>query len=392
MKFSSRAHDDALVGIFGEQLTGFKRDDINIEFIYPNYNTQFDMRPKVLTGDGYINNVNSELQVGSIAAGSALAQSKDSVRYRAGHTGFCAFTASFKEDGMQYIGPVDTTEGFFIKRTAGVMSVGRRKGGVDYEVSIDKWNGEAFLHDIDFSKINIFQVVFGYLGVASPIFMIRKGTWQIMHTLNTEGILNETTVGNPNFPITSYAENGGEIRSASWNAGVIAGTEGQVGDRFFAFKTSALLSGAALNTIGTFRNMSTFQTVSNKIKASLLRYEFHIDAPNSGFGTVEFLIRKNAVLSGTPSYSPVDNGESVLEIDGVGQYSSGGKLIFPDYVGYSSSGGAGSGSRISGSGQADSSNFGLYLLPGETATVTAQNVNGATNVVVRVIFNWVEYH
>lgn len=55
-------------------------------------------------------------------------------------------------------------------------------------------------------------------------------------------------------------------------------------------------------------------------------------------------------------------------------------------------GGAGSGTRISGSAEADASSFGLYLLPGETAIITAQNVADPVNVVTRVVFNWVEYH
>jgi len=52
-------------------------------------------------------------------------------------------------------------------------------------------------------------------------------------------------------------------------------------------------------------------------------------------------------------------------------YASGGKLVFVDYVGYNSSVAA-SGADTGGSDTVTLSDIGLYLLEGETMTITAQ--------------------
>lgn len=384
----SSAGLEPVIGIFGEQLVGTKYDDINVEFIYPYYNTEFDLQPFVSTGDGAVSVTNAELKVSSTTTGTALAKSKDSVRYRAGHTGFAAFTASLKATGDNMAGCFDEVDGFFIRRNAGVMSVGRRRSGTDFEVTIDSWEGDD-LTGIDFSKINIYQITFGYLGVASPVFQIKhNGSWKTLHVLNTEGVIDTTTVSNPNFPISVYAANGGEVRTASWNAGVINGDSLTAGSRFFTLALSKTLSGTDLATIGTFLNKPTYKTINNKVKIFLLRYQFLIDAPDTGVGTVELKIRKNCTLTGTETLVDVDVDNSVVATDGVRTYASGGKDIYIEYLHYAS--GAGNAAKTAESSQLPADRLGLYLLPNETATITAQNVSGNTNVTVRTVFNWTE--
>lgn len=377
---------EPMIGPFGEVLMGHKMDDVVVSFEYPFYNTTYDLQSASLTGDGAASVASSLLTVSS-TTGTAKVSSKESVRYRPGHTGFIDMTASFSGAGTGYIGGFDASDGFIIRVINGALSVGYRRSGVDTFITAANFNGED-ISALDLTKINIFRVIFGYLGVANPTFMVKLGKWRVIHQIPTENTLTTTHVGNPSFPVSVETSGAMSIKSASWNAGTINGSD-TWGARFFEFGGSGTLSSTNLLTLTNFRNKTTYKTVSNKVKASLLRYKFFVDSPVSGTGTVEFKITRNATLSGTPSYTDIDADNSVMEYDTTATYLSGGQNIFTDWVGYAS-GTAPSAPTTGGDSSEVAQSFGLYLLPGESATITAQNVDGTSNVTVRAVFNWIE--
>jgi len=388
----SSAGVEALIGAFGELLVGTKKDDLNLKFIYPFYNTDFDLNPAVLVGDGAVVVEDALLKVSSAETGSAFVSSKNSIRYRSGHTGYADFTLKVTgSTGKGVAGCVDETEGFFVQydNDTARWGVGRRKADIDFITEEIDFNGNAPISILDPTKINIFRVVFGYLGIANPLFLVKIDKWYVLHQIKTENVLDETTVGNPNFPISIYAENGAEASTASWCGGVIDGGMLETGARYFDEELTGTLSGTDLKTLGTWHNKAQYKGVANKVKAQLLRYKFLVQPPESGTGTVRFKIIKNAVLSGTPEYADLDADNSVLEVDVVQTYSSGGKSIFTDYVSYSATTG-GSSVKSGGDSQLPAIELGLFLLPNETAVITAQNVQGTTNVVVRAVFNHIE--
>lgn len=389
VKISIKSHDgsEAMIGVFGELLIGHKVDDIVVTFKYPYYNTAFDMKTAVVTGDGAVTASDSVLSVSS-TTGTAQAETLNSVRYRAGHTGFVDFTASFTGAGEGWAGGFDSEDGFFIHLDNGVASVGRRRATVDTEISETLWNGDVSPDDVDWSKINIFRILYGYLGTANAVFQIRLNGWKTLHIMETEGQLTTTTVANPTFPVRLRTEGTMAIKVGSINAGTINGSE-IYGSRYFSFSGSKTLSGTTLANIAHFHNKTTYKTVTNKVKATLLRYKFFVDAPADGTGTVQFKIIKGGVFTGTPSYTDIDTNNSVIEYDTATTYASGGKEILTDWVGYSATQ-ATSGADHGGNGEAITENLGLYLLPDEHVCMTAQNVSGNTNVTVRVVFNWIE--
>ena len=390
-KIVSSADLEVLVGAFGELLVGQKKDDVNVKFIYDYYNTDFELKPAVVEGSGS-GAVEGGL-VKAIASGvndSALVSSKNSIRYRTGHTGYVDFTLMREGDSGFVMGGGFDSDGFFVKYDIDTdkWAVGRRYADTDYIETEDVFNGNCPIDELDSTKLNIFRVVFGYLGAANPTFMVKLDRWYVLHVIKTENRLTTPTVRNPSFPVSIYAEGGATALSASWNGGVIDGASVETGARFFDESLSETLSGTSVSTLGTFRNKTTFFGIPNKVKAQLIRYEFVVDAPSSGYGTVEFKIYKNAVLSGTASYADLDTNNSVLEVDLVQNYASGGRTIFTEHVQYASSGG--NGSKTGGSESLPALELSLSLLPGETATITARNVAGTTNVNVRAIFEHIE--
>ena len=159
IKQVSSAGIEPLIGTFGEQVVGSKVDDISVNFVYPFYNTEFDLEPSVVSGDGVVTVADAELVVSSANSGSAFVASKDKVRYREGHTGYADFTARFGATGNSEAGAIDSVNGFFIRSTNGVISVGIRRNSSDtYNVTQSSWTGDD-LSDVDWTKKNIFRIM-----------------------------------------------------------------------------------------------------------------------------------------------------------------------------------------------------------------------------------------
>jgi len=377
---------------FGELNAEQQYDDVVVQFQYPFYNTDFDMRPAVIVGGATATVAGGYLELSSAAGESVVTPSKNAIRYVAGHSGFAKFTASFNGAGVGTIGAWEADEdGFFIRVSNGSPQIGYSKGGVEVVASPTGrfFHGGTMPIDlIDFTKINIFRIMFGYLGVANPVYEIKlMGRWFVLGTIETEGKLNSTHVSNPVLPITAKADGDMVIRTASWNGGRLGAAE-SAGARFFSSNENVTLSGTNVATVVNFQNKTTYKGVTNRVKAKLLRYSLFVDAPASGSGTVEFIIRKNALRLGVPSWTDVDADNSVIQYDQVATYDSGGNAIFYAHVGYAAGGGATA--DTGGATEQGAEDFGLFLLPSETATITAQNVAGSENVTVRVVFNWIE--
>jgi hypothetical protein len=377
---------------FGELNAEERRDDIAVQFQYDYYNTEFDLKPAVIVGAATAIVADGYLELTSTGTDSVIVESKNAISYRPGHSGYVQLTASFNGSGTGYAGVmVSDTDGFYIKLVNGVPYLGYVKDGTEENAAATGGlfsGGEINTADIDWTKLNIFRIMFGYLGVANPAWQIKLGgRWQLLGTLQTEGLLEATHISNPVLPISVEAKGAMRIRTASWNGGTL-GSSPMAGGRFFEGTGTETLSGTNLETIATFRNKATFQTVANRVKAKLIRYHFFIDAPASGTGTVQFKIVKNATLAGVPAWTDIDTNNSVIEYDTTATYSSAGRPIFTEWLSYSSS--PGGGAKAAGDISQEAENYGLFLLPEETATITAQNVSGNTNVVVRIAFNWTE--
>ena len=390
----SRSGIGAMVGPFGELLTESRSPSIKVQFQYPQVNTDFDLNDPIVTGDGSVTAGDGLLVLAS-AVGTSYVQSKASVRYRPGQSGYARFTASFDGEGVGEIGLLDDDSGFGIRCEDGNASLFYRRDGADTFIQPKFGNkingrfdgGTIDVGDIDWTKINIFGIDFGYLGVASPVFWIKRGEWQVLGTIETEGVLTSTHINNPVLPISAHTSGGMTLKTASWAAGVM-GDGSPVGARYFPAVVTATLSGTDVATLGTFRNKTTYQTLTNKVQTKAIRYSLHVDAPASGSGTVEFRIIKNATLAGVPAWSDIDTANSVIEVDGTATYDSDGHVLIYDWIGYAS--GTGGAAKIAGDADLDVAEIGLFLYPGETATITAQNVSGSQNVTCRVAFNWIE--
>lgn len=391
------------VGTFGEQLVGFKRDDIEVQFQYDFLDTDFDVKPASTTGDGSVAVTDSALTVSSAVTGTASIESLKATRYRPGHSGYADFTALFSGDGDGKIGIFDTDDGVFIECSSGSMTLNRRRATVDatgvaLPATVD---GIA----VDYTKFNVYRILYGYLGSASPELFVRLGgEFRFLATIDTEGQLATTYVSNPVFPMRVEVENGLTIKTASWSAGTI-GNLASTGARPFAFPNTAIVNGVAadqgsmtltstnVGTVVIFHSKTTYKTKTNKVEAELLQMDVSVDDPPSGSGDVIIQLVAQPTLSGAASYTDIDSDNSIIEYDhtaGTGasvSYSSGGRVIRTLAIPYDAA--KGNNAAITGGQVVDARRLGAIANPDDTFCLIAKD-RGGNGVTVRCNLNWEE--
>lgn len=389
----ARRQDANNIWPFGETLTGYKRDDIQLKYQYPFLNTEFDFRSPVTTGDGQVVQLDSLLQLTS-TTGSASVESIDATSYRSGHSGFIDFTAGFSGSGTAIIGGKNA---FQLRYDNGVLTFGYVKGASFESVVVP-------LDGINVENPNIWRIVYGYLGVASPVLLIKQSVYRQAAIVETEGNIPGTHVDDPNF--TAYMAVSGDCKmiSGSMGAGVIEGAESSK-FRPFTFPNATLvdgpgpsqgdviLSGTTVATLAVFRSKNTYKTKDNTVKSFLTLWENYVQSPAAGTGDVEFQFVRNPTLSGVPTYSDIDTDNSVFEYDhtaGTGasvSYTGGGRVILQKQIPYSSTQGNRPGVAAFSTTQADQ--IGAVASAGDVFAIIAKDKNG-NGVTVRSSLGWRE--
>ena len=378
---------------FGETLVGQKVDDMSLQFQYPFVNTEFDFRPADIIGDGQVVQADSLLQVSS-TTGSALIESIGSTSYRPGHSGYIDFTAAFIGSGQAIVGGKNA---FQIRYDDGVLSFGYVKGGVFNGVAVDT-------SGLDLTKLNIWRIVYGYLGSASPVLFVKKGIYRQVAIVETEGVLPGTHIDDPNFSAIFQTIGGCTLKSGSYAAGVIDGCN-RIGFRSFLFPDTPIVSGTGaaqgdvvlnatnVSTLVVFRSKETYQTLNNSVRSFLTLWENYVESPPSGSGDVVFQIIANPTLSGAPAYVDVDANSSVMQYDhapGTGasvSYVSGGRVILQKQLPYA----AGQGNRpgVATFSSQEAEQLGAAANAGDVFAAVAKD-NGGNGVTVRSSIAWRE--
>lgn len=390
-------------GIFGELLTGNKHDEIAVQF-HNGINYEYDCTGST-SGDGQIIGTNSMAVILSTSGTSCLS-SKNAVAYRPGHTGYGDFTASFDGGGTGEAGLSDCDNGFFVGQISGTMCVGYKNNGVNNIVYSGEWDYPDLVLEKDLTKPNIFRILYGYLGVADPIFQIwRDGHFKTFHDIQTAGNIDWTHVGTPVFNMRTYASGDMKVKTGSWGAGYFDGGVNSVGNRFFTFPNQVMSAGAGpesneytfsstdVLTIGIFKNKDDFAGKANKSKAYLTAYNFYAPTPaGADYDDIVIQLVKNPTLSGTPTYYDINTESSVIEYDTTStgatvDYVSGGRVALTEYIAYL-------GANKGGSVEKNipiTAKHDLFLYPGETITIIGKD-RGGNSVKILPSFSWEEIH
>lgn len=370
--------------VFGESITGWRVDSISCQF-------QYSARDVVAStsGVGSTSNANSLAAVEITGGvGSSTLTSRDSVRYRPGHECVGQFTSVYEgaQIGVKhYHGFLNGTDGACFGTQDGVFGVYIISNSVETFIPSTQFShGDGselgFVHDP--SKINIYMVQYGWLGIAPIVFSMFMGSllgWRVLHVHDRVNINTTPHLGNPSLPLAakvvraSGSGTSAAVRTASWRAGVVAGNdEVNSSERWFA-KTQLDVAPAGTANIRynllTVQNKATYQGKTNHVLVELGIVAFS----NSTNRTLAVYGTKGGTLAGNTAYADVNTDDSVCS------FSTGGTVT----------GGSQGPATIQLNGTStriDVRDTGIIVYPGETFTfevVGSQNFSGTFSMSAR---------
>lgn len=373
---------------FGELITANLTPIIQADFVYGINSNLFS---STLTGSGTATST-SQMGIASTtanASSSALIQTARRAKYRAGEGLLARFTAQFTtgaENSTQTAGMRNANiDGWFIGYNGTSFGIMYRRNSVDTWVSqanfnTDKLDGTGSSGiTIDPTKINIFQLSIGYLGVRGCSFQILNPDSKVWVTFHEYSFINstanQTQTINPTMTFGIQATNTTNatnivVKNASVGVFIIGARE-RIGSTYGLnnFKSVATTD----TNIITIRNNTTMNSVTNQAQIRIRS----LSVSTVAAVPVVFKLNKNTTLGGVPAYTNVDATNSCAAFDIAGTTVTGGNIQFNTTVG------------ANGNAFIDLTEFDIFLAPGDTLTCTAAAISGAAaNHVVAI--NWNE--
>lgn len=373
------------VSLFGAQEAEPQFDNLSVQF---QYGIPSSVLTTTLLNGGTATTANScaVLNTSGSAGSFAGIESLTALRYITGHEAHAFFTAAFTgptaANTSQYIGILDSVNGFAVGYKGTSFGILFRNGGAESFIPQSSFNADkldgtgpsGFLYNP--ANINIFRIAYGWLGAAAIKFHIMNsnGNWILFHVIQQPGSSPNPSIRNPMLSMSAevFDPSGGTqlaLRTASWNMAVVDMND-KVGNRPFTVTTTKTIPSTTETHVLTIQNQNTFQGSINSINITFANFIANRTA--SGGTTLIIRIYKNATVTGT-SFSPVNATTSVTSFSTAGTYTIGtGTLLFiAPYTPNSS----GKNSIF------PPSIYTILAYPGETLTMTMQSIGSNLNII-----------
>ena len=324
------------------------------------------------------------VSTGSTSSGTASMETKKSVRYRSGQGILARFTALFTEgiaDTTQYIGIGDDEDGFFFGYDGASFGILHRNDAtgsiVDTWIPQASWNsdlgdGTQALPVMDWTKGNVFEVQFQYLGFGTIKFFVEDsatGDFVLVHTTAYANANTHPSLGDPVLPIRMFADTGSNnvdmvLKSGSTSIFV----EGKVVITGLHNSVDHQKSiGSTETNVLTLRNRTTYISKTNH---HAIFPDFVSISTIGGSKPVLIKLKTNTTLGGSPSYTDVDTLTSIAEFDTAGTTITNGNTVMTVVLSKEDS-------QIF-----DIERVATFIEPGDTLTVSASTTSGTVDVLV----------
>lgn len=373
---------------FGELIVANLSPVIQADFVYGINSNLFT---STLTGSGTATST-SQMGIASTtanASSSSLIQTTRRAKYRSGEGILSRFTAQFTTgaaNSTQTAGMRNAAiDGWFIGYNGTSFGICYRRNSIDTWVAQADFNGDKLDGTgssgitLDPTKINIFQLSVGYLGVRGCVFQVLNPDTKSWATFHEYSFVNttadQTQSVNPTMTFGIQATN----TTNATNIVVKVGSVGVfiIGARERIGSTYGLNNNKSISTtetnILTIRNNTTLNGFTNQAQIRVRS----LSVATAGSVPVVFKLTKNATLGGTPSYTDVDATNSCASRDIAGTTVTGGNTQFNTVVG------------SNGNAFIDLTEFDIFLAPSDTLTCSSVSASGiAANQAVAI--NWNE--
>jgi hypothetical protein len=266
--------------------------------------------------------------------------------------------------------------------TSGASTVGiaEQTAGVaktDNHTAQSAFNVQAPFSGFDPTKLNVYKIQFGYLGVANISFFIMNpstGIFELVHQIEWGNTSNTTHLGSPNLKMgwtaASLGSTGTNLTVTGASGAIfLQGDEVIKNNTFADVSTVASIGAASFTNLITIKNRIVYGDRFNLGKVFPLLVS--VDNEHNKGLIVE--IFRNPTVAGTTNFQYEDEYNSLIIADKSGTTVTGGTLIDAFVV-------AANASEV-----VDLTQLRTEILPEETFVIAAETVSGtATNTTVGI--------
>lgn len=316
---------------FGELAVAEPTPVIQASFPYSTINGR--IWNQTLSGSADISAANSVVSVSAGAANSfAELETIRRARYRPGQGIETRFTSIFTAPtagSTQEIGIGDNLDGFFFCTSGTEYGINRRQNGTDNITLQSNWNldvadGTQVLPVIDFTKANVHQIQYQWLGYGAITYSVedpRTGQFTPVHREQYANANTTPSVFNPTLPLRIKATNTTNtapiVLKSSSLAAFVEGKIEITGPQFSVSNTVAANDDIAVMGIG-LQNKTTYSGATNRVP--VIPDTFTVVNLNDDPAVVE--LYKDVNTSGE-TFTDVNSADSVVE------YMSAGTATWP---------------------------------------------------------------
>ena len=254
------------------------------------------------------------------------------------------------------------------EQTAGLAKTDNHTASASWNITTSAFSG------FDATKLNVYRIRFGYLGVANITYSIydpNRGNFVDVHQIEWANANVVTHLGDPNLKVgwtsTSLGSSGTNLTVLGASGSIfLEGDDIKSNDVHAQDNTKTSISTTATNLI-TLKNRVVYGDEFNLGKIFPIRCTVAVEHNKNTI--VE--IFKNTTLGGTTNYQFHDEFNSIASYDTAGTTISGGELIDAFTV------------AANGEKEINLQDVLVKLLPEDTFTIAAKTVSGtSTNMVV----------
>jgi len=329
----------------------FSRAEVAEPYTLADYTFPYDLNPllwdDISTGGGSVTHQQDRASFfclsGSTSGDESIFQSRRYHRYQAGKAGKVVLTTipgAAQTDVRKRWGFFDGGNGLFFQLDGdGTFSVNIRSSvsgsPVDTQITQANFNGDradgtgSSGFNLDFTKGNIFEIDFQWLGVGVVTFRAATGDGAVvdLHKFKNPNVKTSVYMTTATLPVryevTNLASLGAEIGKLEGicSSVVSSGGEDPPETEFGGGNSAAITTSTAAEThLVSFRVAETFNSGDNRMLILPKDFDF-----TSDLGSCIFRVRLNATLTGG-TWTAAD-AESGVEINDDATYSSGGIIV-----------------------------------------------------------------
>jgi len=278
----------------------------------------------------------AKIETGTNPAGEAIVETINAINYQPGIGGLIRFTATFTEgqpDSEQFIGYGDDTDGFFFGFKDDVFGIMKIDRGTEAFTPLAEANSsERIFPDFDYTKLNVYQIAFQWLGAGEITFFIEdpeSGTFELIHRIQQANSTTFTSIDNPSLPIRAYVKNTGNttnltLRTPSATGGLEGRVENDSLQTVRGVDTIVESVGTTLIPILTLSSPTVYFTKENRI--TLYPSFLSVAASGNAASNVRVSIWKNASLTAAVPVN-VDVNATPAQVDDSASALSGGAKL-----------------------------------------------------------------